>query len=68
VYRRSGEYVQITGTASIIDGPDARDAALALIRKYREEPDVVPHWESISAVAEQVIIAVRPERFMWHDH
>lgn len=64
----SGDYVQITGTATIIEGPDARDAALVLIRKYREEPDVVPHWEGISAVAEQVIIAVRPERFMWHDH
>lgn len=64
----SGDYVQVIGTATIIEGPDARAPTLALIRKYRDEPDVVPHWESISAEAECVIISVRPERFLWHDH
>ena len=64
----SGDYVQIVGTATIIEGPEVRAPALALIRKYREEPDVVPHWESISAEAEHVIIEVHPERFLWHDH
>jgi len=63
-----GDYVQIIGTARLIEGPDAREPALALIRKYRDEPDVVPHWESINAAAEQVVIAVSPERFLWHDH
>ena len=63
----SGDYVQIIGTARLIEGPDAREPALALIRKYRDEADVVPHWEEISAVAKQVIIAVSPERFLWHD-
>jgi len=63
----SGDYVQIIGTASLIEGPDAREPALALIRKYLDEREAVPHWESISAEAPQVIIAVRPERFLWHD-
>ena len=64
----SGDYVQVIGTATIIEGPAVREPTLALIRKYRDEPDVVPHWDSISAAAECVIIAVRPETFLWHDH
>jgi PPOX class probable F420-dependent enzyme len=64
----SGDYVQVTGTATVITGAAVRDFTIALIRKYREEPDVVPHWDTISAEAEQVMIVVRPERFLWHDH
>jgi PPOX class probable F420-dependent enzyme len=63
----SGDYVQIIGTATIIEGPGVRQPTLALIRKYRDEPDVVPHWETISRAAERVIIVVHPERFLWHD-
>lgn len=63
----SGDYVQIIGTATIIEGPDVREPTLALIRKYRDEPDVLPIGRPISAAAECVIINVRPERFLWHD-
>jgi PPOX class probable F420-dependent enzyme len=63
----SGDYVQIVGTATIIEGPAVREPTIALIRKYLAEPDVVPHWERISGEAECVLIAVRPERFQWHD-
>lgn len=63
----SGDYVQVIGTATIIEGPAVREPTLALIRKYRDEPDVIPHWESISALSECVIIVVHPERFLWHD-
>jgi len=63
----SGDYVQIIGTARLVEGPDAREPALALIRKYLDEAEVVPHWETISAIARQVIISVSPERFLWHD-
>ncbi len=63
----SGDYVQIVGTATIIEGPAVREPTIELIRKYRAEPEVVPHWERISSEAECVIIAVRPERFQWHD-
>ena len=64
----SGDYVQVIGSATIIEGPEVREPTLALIRKYRDEPDVVPHWETISAASECVLIAVRPDRFLWHDH
>ncbi len=64
----SGDYVQVIGTASLIEGEAAREPAIALIRKYRDEPDVIPHWEEISAAAAQVIIVVTPEQFLWHDH
>jgi PPOX class probable F420-dependent enzyme len=63
----SGDYVQVIGIATLIEGPDVREPTLALIRKYRAEPDVIPHWETISAAAERVIIVVRPDRFLWHD-
>ena len=33
----SGDYVQIIGTARLIEGPEVREPTLALIRKYREE-------------------------------
>jgi PPOX class probable F420-dependent enzyme len=64
----SGDYVQVIGTATIVEGADVREPTLALIRKYRDEPDVIPHWETISTASECVIIVVRPERFLWHDH
>jgi PPOX class probable F420-dependent enzyme len=64
----SGDYVQVIGSATIIEGPEVREPTLALIAKYRDEPDVVPHWETISAASECVLIAVRPDRFLWHDH
>jgi len=63
----SGDYVQVIGTATVIEGGAVREPTLALIRKYRDEPDVIPHWDTISAVAECVMIVVRPEQFLWHD-
>jgi PPOX class probable F420-dependent enzyme len=64
----SGDYVQVIGSATIIEGLEVREPTIALIRKYRDEPDVVPHWETISAESARVLIVVRPDRFLWHDH
>jgi PPOX class probable F420-dependent enzyme len=64
----SGDYVAVYGRAVIIDGPAARAPTLELIRKYRAEPDVLPHWEMINANNDRVIIAVNPERILWRDH
>ena len=63
-----GDYVQVTGTATIIEGAAARDRTLDVCRKYMTEPEVVPHWDTISATAEYIVIAVRPDRFLWHEH
>jgi PPOX class probable F420-dependent enzyme len=64
----SGDYVAIYGRASVIEGAAARGPTLELIRKYRAEPDVLPHWERINAANDRVIIAVDPERVLWRDH
>lgn len=64
----SGDYVQIIGTATIVEGAGIREPTIALIRKYKAEPDVLPHWESISTASECILIVVRPDRFLWHDH
>lgn len=63
----SGDYVQVIGTARLVEGEAAREPALELCRKYMPEESVVPHWESLIAESGQVLIVVRPERFQWHD-
>ena len=75
----SGDYVAIYGHASWsprrpvgeaarADGAAAQGPTLELIRKYRAEPDVIPHWDRINADNDRVIIAVDPERVLWRDH
>ena len=63
-----GDYVAIYGRASLIEGAAARGPTLELIRKYRAEPDVLPHWERINANNDRVIIAIDPERVLWRSH
>jgi len=63
----SGDYVQVTGTATLIEGDAARDPTLALCRKYMPDEQVLAHWESLVADGPRVIIEVRPDRFQWHD-
>ncbi len=64
----SGDYVQVTGTATLIEGDAAREPTLALCRKYMPADTVHAHWESLLATGPQLIIEVRPHRFQWHDH
>jgi PPOX class probable F420-dependent enzyme len=64
----SGDYVQVTGVATLIEGDAAREPTLALCRKYMPAGEVEAHWESLLATGPQLIIEVRPDRFQWHDH
>jgi PPOX class probable F420-dependent enzyme len=64
----SGDYVQITGSATLIEGDSVRDPTLALCRKYMAPEAVDTHWASLVASGPQVIIEVRPDHFQWHDH
>lgn len=60
---RRENYVQVFGTAEVIEG-DVRATTLDLIRKYEPvEEDAQRHWESIKA--DRVLIAVRPSRMQW---
>ena len=52
----------------MIEGPAARDPTIELIRKYRAEPDVLPHWSRINAANDRVVIVVHPERVIWRDY
>ena len=63
----SGDYVQVVGTALLIEGDAVREPTLELIRKYRAEADVIPHWDAINAESDRVLIVVKPSRFQWHD-
>lgn len=61
--KRRGNYVQVFGTAEVIEG-DVRETTLDLIRKYEPiESDAQRHWESIKP--DRVLIAVRPRRMQW---
>lgn len=63
----SGDYVQITGRATLIEGDEVIEPTLAICRKYMSEAEVLPHWQQISAEGPRVVIVVHPERFQWHD-
>jgi PPOX class probable F420-dependent enzyme len=64
----SGDYVQVTGTAELIEGEAARDQTIELCRKYMTEAEVGPHWDSLVADSPRVLVIVHPDRFQWHDH
>ncbi len=64
----NGDYVQVTGTATIIEGDEARKRTLDVCRKYMAEDAVSAHWETITAATGYIVIAVSPDRWQWHDH
>ena len=61
----SGDYVTVYGVATVVELPDAREPTLELLRKYREEQDVLPHWERINRDGDRVVILIKPERLAW---
>jgi PPOX class probable F420-dependent enzyme len=61
----SGDYVTAYGTVRIIEDDTVREKTLELIRKYRVEEDVLPHWERIKD--DRVILALRPDEMVWRD-
>ena len=63
----SGDYVQVTGTATLVEGDAVREPTLDICRKYMAEDTLEAHWQSLLATGPQVIIEVRPDRFQWHD-
>ncbi len=63
----SGDYVQVTGTAPLLEGDAVREPTLEICRKYMAEDTLEAHWQSLLATGPQVIIEVLPDRFQWHD-
>ena len=55
----------ISNTVQIIEDDTVREKTLELIRKYRVEEDVLPHWERIKG--DRVILALRPDEMVWRD-
>jgi PPOX class probable F420-dependent enzyme len=61
--KRRENYVQIFGTAEVIDG-DVKETTLDLIRKYEPTEEASQqHWEEIKE--DRVLIAVTPTRMQW---
>ena len=60
-----GDYVTAYGTCEIVDDDTVEERTIELIRKYRTEPDVLPHWERIKA--DRVIVVLRPDQWVWRD-
>ena len=63
----SGDYVQVTGRATLIEGDEVVEPTLAICRRYMAEAEILPHWQLISADGPRIVIVVHPERFQWHD-
>ncbi len=61
----SGDYVTAYGTVQIVEDETVRQRTLALLRKYREEEDVLPHWERVKE--DRVILALRPDSLVWRN-
>jgi len=60
---RGTNYVQVFGTAEVVEG-DVRERTLDLIRKYEPvEADAIAHWEGIKK--NRVLLVVTPERLQW---
>ena len=60
-----GDYVTAYGRAEIIEDESVPERTIELIRKYRAEEDVLPHWERIKA--NRVILVLRPDQWVWRD-
>lgn len=63
----SGDYVQVSGRGTLIEGDAVVEPTRAVCRKYMPESEVGPHLERIRAEGPRVVIVVHPERFQWHD-
>jgi PPOX class probable F420-dependent enzyme len=61
----SGEYVTAYGRAQIVEDDTVRVRTLAIIRKYRVEEDVLPHWNRIAA--DRVVLVLKPDDLVWRE-
>ena len=62
-FQRHTQYVQVSGTAEIVEG-DVAEATKAIIRKYEPDEETTQrHWDE--AKADRVIIRLRPDRWQW---
>jgi PPOX class probable F420-dependent enzyme len=61
----SGDYVTAYGTVRIIEDDSVKERTLAVIRKYRVEEDVLPHWNRIAD--DRVILALKPDAMVWRE-
>jgi PPOX class probable F420-dependent enzyme len=61
----SGDYVTAYGTVRIVEDDTVREKTLDIIRKYRVEEDVLPHWNRIQD--DRVILALRPDQMVWRE-
>lgn len=62
-----GQCVTVLGSVHLHEGDLAREPTLAVIRKYKAEAEVIPHWNTITEPGPYVAIELIPERFIWPD-
>jgi hypothetical protein len=60
-----GGWVSVSGYASIVAGPEARQRALPLVAKYRPAVDQDTAWGELNDGDDTAIIVVTPDRFVW---
>lgn len=61
----TGRYASLAGTCRIIEDHRVEPLTLALIRKYRAEPEAQEHWERIREPGDRIVLEVTGPRWIW---
>lgn len=61
----SDAWVAVTGIASLVYGDEVETELRLILGKYHDEGDVAGRWDALKATGDQLVILVRPTRFVW---
>jgi hypothetical protein len=61
----SDAWVAVTGIASLVYGDQVETELRLILGKYHDGDDVAGRWDALKATGDQLVILVRPTRFVW---
>ena len=61
----SDAWVAVAGVASLVYGAQVEPEIRLILAKYHDEAGVARHWEEMRSAGDQLVIHVRPTRFVW---
>jgi hypothetical protein len=61
----SEAWVAINGVASLVYGERVDPEMRLILSKYHDADDVTRRWEQLRSAGDQVVILIRPTRFVW---
>jgi hypothetical protein len=61
----SDAWVAITGIASLVYGEAVEPEMRLILSKYHDDDQMTARWDALRATGDQVVIRIRPTRFVW---